>query len=375
MWSYDEQWFTNVVGQVFYDLYKQAGRVFGDDAQSFAWPGRVLADIYQSNMNPDVSLQKHANECADSLGVPRPFKFPSRDRIIHVRGNFCNLRDAEDIPIFDAFINYLIINHLSKAEDWIARLKDAGSTHINTGLSGDYSENLGWANRYPIPGMDFTKDLDSFKRVLDYLIDSNLIPIVHLAMDGQGYDPIGWTYGWKWGMQNIPDIIRSLGDYIQQCLWNTGWDGCFPDWTVRQTTSALQLLRDCLGQNGQLSTEFGGPYDASMGYCHMGQGALDWTLPGMIELDAFFIEVLKYPPQEDGVAQTATRLLGPAAKNCPNTPYYLQHARPRGECAIVMFETNAYPSIRKQINPSDARMWNATCAKYGFTDFGNGMPS
>ena len=303
------------------------------------------------------------------------FSQPSRNKIVNVKANFCNLRDSEDIPIFDPFIDYLIINNSSKAQDWIARLKDTDTTHINLDISGDYAENLGWAPRYPIPGSNWTNDLSSFMRILDYVLNAGFIPIVHLAADGQRFDPIGLTYGWQWGMNNVPRIIHELNDYIPEVLWNTGWDGCFPDWSPYQTTQFLIMLRGVLGDKGQISTEFGGP--GTVGYCHLGNGGADWILPGMIEVDSFFIECNTFPPDSTGIQQTASRMLGPASKNIePNNagPYYLSSPRPRGDMAVIMFETCAYQAIRKQITPQDAKNAASFCKNFGFNQFGNGQP-
>lgn len=294
-------------------------------------------------------------------------KKPSPNRITKVMGNFCNLTDSQEIPIDDGFIDYLILNDVHRAYEWASRLLDAGSTHINIGLSGDYAENLGWIDRYPIPGMDFTNNLDAFKRVLDFCLNRNLTPIVHLAADGQEYDPVGWTYGWDWGMKNLPMILTKLSDYHLECLWNTGWDGCFPDWTPDQTIQFLRMLKLVLRAGSKIATEFSGP--GSVGYCHMGNGAGDWTPDKLGMLDAFFIELNSYPPNEEGVSETATRLLGPDAQNCPTSPFYLQT-----HVDICFFETCAYQYIRKQISDKDARIAASVGEYYGFKYFGNGLP-
>lgn len=295
---------------------------------------------------------------------------PSRDEIIHVNANSCNLRDSDDWPIFDPFIDWLIFNNLPKAEDWVTRLKGAGSSHINIDLSGDYNEPLGWAPRYPIPGTDWTNDLTAFKQILDWVINKGFIPIVHLAADGQGYDPVGKTYGWKWGMDNLPRILSDLQPYWKKCLWNTGWDGCFPNWSVSQFEQFLLMLRSVLGDDAQIATEFAGP--GEIGYIHLGNGQADWDTT-LQNLDAFFTELQVWPCPDDPIAQVATRLLGPAATNCPQTPYYLSAPRARGECGICYFETLMYWAIRKYATPYDATIASQQGAYYGFTNFGNGL--
>jgi hypothetical protein len=381
---------TVVSGQTFYEvkLYGRIGFCNGNPDGYFLFPdipaGQTYVTVIANGMKPavyPVTLDDQNQEI--HFGVPGgppntihfpPLSFsqPSRDKIVNVKANFCNLRDAEDIPIFDPFIDWLITNNPNKAADWVFRLKDADTTHINLDISGDYAENLGWSDRYPIPGTDWTHNLDGFKRILDYVLNRNFIPIIHLAADGQGFDPVGLTYGWQWGMNNVPHIIYELRDYIPLALWNTGWDGCFPNWTPDQICRFLIMMRANLGEHGQIATEFGGP--GTVGYSHLGNGGSDWYLPGMIEVDSFFIELNTYPPDNEGVSQTATRLLGPDSLHCPHEPYYLAQPRPRGPMAIIMFETCAYQAIRKQITPLNARQTGNQTAFFGFKQFGNGQP-
>ena len=69
MKPYDENFVVNRVSPTFYNLYGQAGRLFGDDPTSLVWPSRTQYDI-DSGMDPEQSLSKHANECAIALGLP-----------------------------------------------------------------------------------------------------------------------------------------------------------------------------------------------------------------------------------------------------------------------------------------------------------------
>ncbi len=298
----------------------------------------------------------------------------SRDKIINIRGNFCNLFDSDDIPIFDAFIDYLIINNTLKAEDWASRLKDTNTLHVNLDISGDYAENLGWAPRYPIPGSDWTNNISTFRRIIDWVLNHGFIPHIHLAADGQGPDPVGLTYGWPWGMVHLPEILPQLFDYRECALFNAGWDGCFPDWNRDQTAQFYQMLRDILGTDAQLAAELSGP--GSVGYCHFGNGGSDWYLPGIKEIDCYLIELNTFPQNDTGVQQTAARMLGPAKRNITPSndgPYYLAAPRERS-LSVNMFETCAYQITRKQATGHDAEVIATACANYGFVNFGNGQP-
>lgn len=305
----------------------------------------------------------------------------SRDRaaIIHVTGNFCNLFDADGIPIFDAFVDWLYYNNKSKANDWMSRLTAAGTIHWNLDLSGDYNENLGWAPRYPIPGTDWTKDLDGLSLVIEWLLSHNKIVKLNLATDGQAYDPNGLTYGWYWAMQNLPGILHILRSrFSKSILWCTGWDGCFPNHSPSQTLQLLRMLRSVLGDDEQISTEFNGP--GGISYCHMGGGAADWHNDSLGNqqlniLDAFLIET-SVPPNQVGFQQTYARLLGPAKRNIEpdnDGPYFLEELTK--EIAIVDFENIAFQISRKQANESDVEAMANANAYYGVSLFGNGFPS
>ncbi len=320
-----------------------------------------------SNEDQNILIGQPTSDPNNISLPPLSFKKPSRDSIINVKANFCNLYDAQNIPILEGFILTLISEDPIRAEDWVKILKANGSTHIVITLSGDYTENLGWAVRYPIIGRDWTKDLLGFSQCLDWLIARNLIPIVKLAMDGQAYDPNGLTYGWRWGMDNIPNILSSLSKYWDSCLWSTGFDGCFPNWSPEQTVQALRMMRSVMGDAGNIDTEFAST--GSISYSHMGNGAADWSDDKLGILDCFSLELQTFPAQADGIAQTATRLLGPAARNTPTTPYYLNNNKTR---TICMFETVAYWFSHGQT--TDYKTAANLAKYYGFTSFGNGLP-
>lgn len=342
---------------------------------------KVFANGYKPYLYPVSLSDQNQNICCGSPAgpgdialPPLSFKKPSRLSIINVKANFCNILDADGIPIFDAFISSLIASgNISKAEDWFVRLKASGATHMNVGLSIRYDENLGWAPTYPIPGIDLTQDLVQFANVLHIVEEHDFIPIIKLAFDGLQYDPVGWTYGWQWGMDNIQRIKDGLGEFVETCLWSTGFDGCFPVWTPDQTVQILRKMREVLGDNAQIDTEFSGPNSESWSYCHMGLGAGDWTPDRLGILDSFSMEALRFPVDTgEGLQEQATRLLGPACIKGPQQPYYL-YALDK-YIAINVFETVAYLFSRKQCDSSYAIEIANAAAAYGFSVFGNGLP-
>lgn len=303
------------------------------------------------------------------------FKKPSRDQIVNVKANLCNLFDSDGIPIFDIYLATLLMQgDTAKFNEWIDLLRSAGSTHINLALSYNYNEFLGWGN-YPLPGMDFTDNLGDFSNIIIQIQNLGFIPIIKLATDGQSYDPNGWTYGWQWGMDNLPRILPVFNTFINDVLWSTGFDGCFPDWSRQQTIDMLQMLRGNLGSDACIDTEFNGP--GTVGYCHMGNGPGDWTPDTLGILDNFSVELKTYPPSSIGIQQTASRLLGPQASNIsPENmgPYFLREMSTIKNINICMYETIAFQAIRKQVDTAQIKSVNRFCANFGFSSFGNGLP-
>lgn len=295
------------------------------------------------------------------------FNKPSRERIINVKANLCNLYDAENNPIFEPMINWLILHYQTKAMDWINRAKQARSTHYNLAISCNYRNN-------PVPGMDFTNDLNTFSSIIDWIKQRGLIPIVKLAMDGQEYDPVGLTYGWQWGMDNIEYIANGLSKHVDSVLWSTGFDGCFPNWSPNQTIAMLRKMRAVLGEKAQIDTEFAGPPTESWGYIHLGNGAEDWAPNKLGILDHFSLEAQHFPIDvTTGAQQIATRLLGPNCLIGPKEPYYLWGLEK--EIAIDVYETVATWFYNGGIATSEDAVKAATdMAKFGFKCFGNGVP-
>lgn len=303
-------------------------------------------------------------------GLTQGFKKPSRDQIINVMANLCNLRDSDDIPIFEPFLSTLIYQGSPKATDWINTIKLSGATHVNLAISYNYLEDLGWTRVYPIQGMDFTQRLNDFANILKYVQSRGLIPIVKLAFDGIQPDPIGWTYGWQWGIDNVQRIANELEEFKDSVLWSTGFDGCFAVWTPEQLVSMLMAMRQAFGQNACIDTETNGP--GTVSYSHLGQGAANWVMTqlGMCDTFSVELEVNPTPPSPDlleGIKETAERLCD------PNSPVYYRNQVTKKQ-GMVFYETVAYWAIRKQSTPEDARNIADIAKARGFTCFGNGLP-
>ena len=307
----------------------------------------------------------------------------TKKEICNVQSNFCNLFDSRGVPIFEIFISTLYLTDRNRAEEWLNILRLAGSTHINLAISYDYNENLGWAPRYPIGGLDFTKNLDIFQEIVDWVASKGFIPIIKCSFDGQSFDPNGLTYGWQWGMDNFERIVNSLNKYKTQALWSTGFDGCFPDWTRDQTIFMIQRMRSIVGAEGCIDTEFGNEY------IHMGEGAADWADDKLGALDHFSVEMVPALANVNdldinGPQQIASRILPSLAKNIEPKNYY-NNQPPSWEnsylanttnkdIVIDMYEVGAYFITRKQSTSQDQIELARKIATYGFVNFGNGLP-
>lgn len=298
------------------------------------------------------------------------FNKPSRDRILNVKANLCNVLDATGLPIFEPFISSLFLNDVKRASDWINRLKTKGSTHITVEITGDYNEYLPWfGDRYPIIGLDFTQALGTFRKFLDYILSNDLIPIIKSGCDGQGYSPEGKTYGWSWGMANMPGIYEQLKDYKNLALWSTGYDGCFPDWNPDQLLQFIRMMRQSLGTEACIDTETGGGPGESISYCHLGNGAADWSEDKLGDLDSFSLELLSFAQSDaeiagqiEGMKEVYARI-GPGGSYLHNTKTQVQ-----------MYETLAYWEIRKYADFNQAEVVAQRAKAVGYTTFGNGLP-
>ena len=108
---YDETWNRARVGPTFFDLYRQTGRVFGDDPDSVVWPMRTQADI-DDGMERERSLAKHAAECRRALGL-EPSPQPTDLLPLVAQGQFFARQDgtpftAIECSDFNLFARYYV---------------------------------------------------------------------------------------------------------------------------------------------------------------------------------------------------------------------------------------------------------------------------
>jgi len=329
-----------------------------------------LQPVNLGNANQNLIVGGNSSSPNDINLPPLSFSKPSRERILNVKANLCNILDAQSLPIFESFASTLFFEDRNRLNDWISRLKDNGSTHITTELSGDYDTYLDWlGGRYPIVGLDFMNNIDGFRRWLDYLFSVDLIPIIKSGCDGQGYSPSGKTYGCQWGLDNLPRIYNQLSSYKDMCLWSTSWVGGFPDWSPKQTIDFIHMMRSSLGENACLDAEFGASSTESISYCHMGNGAADWTDDKLGDLDSFSVELQTFPQTSEEIEEQINGMIQVYQRIGLNGSYLHND-----KTHTHMYETTAYWSIRKYCDQAQNQTISTRAARTGYATFGNGLP-
>jgi hypothetical protein len=224
-----------------------------------------------------------------------------------------------------------------------------------------------------VPGTDLTGDLPAYRALVQEAIENGFYVMAFLSGDGQspaggGYnDPVGWTYGYQWLMQNLPSIVASLQqppDLTPYVIFVPGFDGVVPGgWlpdasdptsTVYQYPSQLDdylvQARSLVGANGYLGVELEG------GSCDWGGSAGNYTSPAGQDLD-LVLQEFPGPPTGDQVWQVAARELGPSyvrppdqpVGDDPSPPWYLSPGTPRGPFVPIAFEYDEYRWVRGDV--------------------------
>lgn len=234
----------------------------------------------------------------------------------------------------------------------------AGDTHVNLTLSGQYREpRQAYEN---VAGRDFSKDLPLLHDRIAEAVSEGFLVLLMLAGDGQGSgpgynDPVGWTYGYQWLMDNFERVYRGLEDLAPWIAWCPGYDGVVPGWATSpiyqypsEVDKWLLHARSIVGSEGALALEL------SAGYPDWGGSAGNYTTPAGQGLDTVMSEFPE--PLEanwDQVWQIVGRLNRPYIRPAnqpiwddPHPPYYLAPSTPRGPFLYVAWEYDTYGWVR-----------------------------
>lgn len=315
---------------------------------------------------------------------------PTREKILAVQGNFCNLHDSKGRVIFTPFIMSL---PKEEREDWYRILKAARSTHITLAVTYFYhsSENI-----YPIEGRDWRSDLHGWVELVWEAIDYGFIPDIALTQGDGDYlnDPNSDT---RWFMNNgvaLMTAIRAAGeDLTEWCYWRYGWE---PD--PPSCIDCIPKLREACGPTAVICLHLQVDYvDPS------GEGNAFWMNPRIIEakVDIFAFQCKECHPDhyddygqplwENSAIQSADRMFKtgtsmPGAKghkyfDKPSNsvkehpgaalgPFYMGPSNP----TILFYECQAYHYIRHHFGDDYVQKVSHRAKEFGFTLFGNGVP-
>jgi hypothetical protein len=203
-------------------------------------------------------------------------------------------------------------------------------------------------------GHDWTNDLGGLHGLIDEVIRNGFYVQLHLAGDGgtshknadgswSYNDPVGWTYGCPWLIENLPRIQSALSDQRAYLRMVLGFDGVFYGCSPEQIAALGHIFR-ANWPDGVLGIEH------DPGHIPTGEGDADWVNGGAMQNYDLILSEFNYPDSAGGandtVWQIAGRLLGPAyvrpadqpAGDDPHPPWYLRQGTPRGPYVTCAFE-------------------------------------
>lgn len=379
---------AGVVMQAVPDIYIPGGQV----CQSYTIPDSVPNGngAWQEISHPDKVTDRHhgilcwgelakimpKNQAAFFIDVfplanpSRPWPpIPTRDDVCRVLIGFQGVTiQSQEFGAFPAFgpeTSSLNDEDLRSYFDQIAAL---GWTHVEFAVSWNYRSNT---YQYPVPGRDLSQNLPELKRRIVMAIRRGFKAALFCAGDGEGYgpgynDPVGWTFGRQWLMNNFQRIYDAMGptaESQEDCrpfmVFLPGYDGTdsyawvTPENVVNWWNFARHIIDR--GGVGYLGQEY------SIGHCQIG-GRWDGEAtyvdgPGRA-LDVILQEFPASPPMPtanpNDVWQMCGRMVHPYHRDPdqiddPTPPYYLRQGTPRGPYYYVAFEYDTYNWVRGQV--------------------------
>ncbi len=344
---------------------------------------------------------------------------PTRDQLLAVKADFCNLKDAKGRVMFTSTLAGIPPDD---QDDWITRLKAAGDTHVFVSVT------TGYGNFFPT--IDFADGrLDELMALLVRLRKENLIPVLFLSSGDPG----------SFNADRLRRICRAIvaANLVNHMVYVCAWESVRGGWTSSQFNQANIIMRDELGPDaviaahlsqgraafsshapvepddpfgGEIECWFqkaGGPrtcgpeFDMFLFQCPV-------AMEGEMHQELFDASGIKQPAWEDAAIQIADRFLprgtpmpgaagfkhlgrpgpdgtmpveshsgaaegpdwfaGPPAGYLPRPP---QRQRP----VLVMAEVVAFAAIRDRATPEWIRHVADRSKSFGYKFFGNGQPS
>lgn len=202
--------------------------------------------------------------------------------------------------------------------------------------------------------------------LIDEVIAAGFYVQLHLAGDGQSVndesipdweynDPVGWTYGYAWLMEQFPFIAAAMGHRNQFIRYVPGFDAVFYGWSPEQVVAFGKLFRSVL-PDGYLGIEH------DPGHIPVGEGGSDYQPNGRMQDYDFILG--EFPG--DGIVSGDTwwqilgRMVSPYVRppdqpswDDPNPPFYLGSPSPRGPFVYWAFEWKTYRWVRRLATRAD----------------------
>jgi hypothetical protein len=300
----------------------------------------------------------------------QPVRVTGDARLV-VKGNFCNLLDADGRVIYTP-----ALPGASDAvfRDWMRRQAAAGSTHTFFGApgGGEAYPGVEWKNP------DYWRDLPALRAFIERILDTP-------AADGRGFRPVLFVGGDRFADAHFdqwPALARALDGLHQFLILVPAWEPVQGGWTSAQLSAALTRLHE-LFPAAALA------WHGSPGRWSGASDPLEPDDPWKGDERAFYtshggewIDLVLYQTPHGGAVARDCR---PDARDC-----WLQAWRQglvdlgTGRLAgrrlrIALFETVAFEFFRRQATSEDARTAASrageVCRELNVTcGFGNGLP-
>jgi hypothetical protein len=360
MWNYDEQWVNTVMGPLFASRYKQVGRAIGDDAQYAAWPCRVLADIYQSGMDPAVSLAKHDRELCAALGIALPFPpAPSQATIrtgqITGQGLTVHTTKYGDMPWWPGCWPWLdAATRAEVAPQLIANGDEILLIDIPHGPAL-YDEAGQFYSPDKFGPLDMTRNFTAIDPAWVALVEEAIgtfgFKAVWIALptdDNATTDPNGHHTGFNHGMALRPLLIQALASSLKAdlnpyCAKLLMWDGVFYGFTPAE-------LQEWFDSSYVVDPTSVYGMEHSTAHIPAGEAVSDWQPGGPMYHCSLLLGEFNSGQFDDTVWQILGRCLPPGtykrpadqpSGDDPNPPYHLVN-----DCTYRVFEYGMYVAVR-----------------------------
>lgn len=303
-----------------------------------------------------------------------PTQRPTREQVLAVRGNFCNLWDSAGRIVYTPALPGAPDDVF---DEWMRLQREAGSTHVFFGppSGGPAYPGTHWENP------NYWDDLPAYRRFVEKVLDRGFVPVIFV-----GGDTLDVSRMDRW--IDLADALDGLHEYL---IVLPAWEPVVGGWSSAELADALGMLHalfptSVLGWHGSPTRWVGSSNPLESDDPWQGGESEFYKRHG-----GEFIDIAFYQTQH------GRELYAPCT--CPDSPRgEFTH---REDCwlnrwedgvarlgaghngwrvlPIVLYETVAYEAFRGQATHDDARriaaMGKRVSDKWGVSiGFGNGLP-